>query len=533
MDKISSTEFYAYLLSKGLITKPQLSECFKMQQELRAKGEEARSLLSLLLEKEYLTIQQLQQLKQKTKNLQIPGYTILKKLGEGGMGSIYLAKQESSGKKVAIKVLAKELIHDTDFVTRFFREARAATTLDHPHIVKGLDFGKHRRCHYFVMEYIEGENVDHLLSDYGAFPEKKALTFAREIVLALEHAHHAQIIHRDIKPGNIMVTKKGKVKLLDFGLAKHLESTDMTKPGCTMGTPYYLSPEQGMGEPVDCRSDLYSLGITLFHFVTGQVPFTGKNPVLILTQHLKSPLPDPRTLKPELSEACAQFILKLSEKAKEDRFQNPQEVLKALDAVEKGEINWITPFSLISPKNKKKKSETSRLKKKENPLDLSSSAPPKETSRLKKKENPLDLSSSAPSKETSRLKKKENPLDLSSSAPSKETSRLKKKENPLDLSSSAPSKETSRLKKKENPLDLSSSAPSKETSRLKKKESTRLKKKETTSLSSKGVLEEKGGRFVSVKVLASFSSGSSKWFLWSGVSFFILSILFFCWAFFS
>ncbi|MEK7483436.1 MAG: protein kinase, partial [Planctomycetota bacterium] len=253
----------------------------------------------------------------------------------------------------AIKILAQELTKDKDFVRRFHQEARASAALNHRNIISGIDVGEANGLHYFVMEYAEGQTAGELLDKRGAFSEKQALTIIRAVASALNQAHQAKLIHRDIKPDNIMLTSVGEVKLLDFGLAKKIDGnsnlTQLTQAGATIGTPYYISPEQASGDPVDIRSDLYSLGVTLFHLVTGEPPFIGKNQLVIMTKHLSEKVPDPRIKHPQISEYCTKLIFRLMEKDKKKRFQTPQELSDALQSVQ--QTKSILPIAQSSPES--------------------------------------------------------------------------------------------------------------------------------------------------------------------------------------
>jgi serine/threonine protein kinase len=347
-DKNSSKAFYSSLVSQRIITIQQLKECARIQKELASLGLEKRSLLSLLLEKKYIQQQQILPewqiyLKEKSKSSslfpvvatlpEIQGYTLRKRIGQGAMGTVYLARQNSMKRDVAIKVLSKELAQNPDFIQRFHREARASAKLHHPNIINGIDFGEFCGIHYFVMEYIQGKTL-HQLLEQGPLSETKALEILKEVVIALEVAYQAQLIHRDIKPDNIMISEEtGEVKLLDFGLVKQKGSNQATQIEATLGTPNYVSPEQARGEEVDCRADIYSLGATLFHLVTGKPPFSGENPLIVLSKHLFQPLPDPKELNPEISAHCANLIFKMMEKEKEKRFQNPTELLSSLQNI--------------------------------------------------------------------------------------------------------------------------------------------------------------------------------------------------------
>ena len=210
--------------------------------------------------------------------LQIPGYESLGRIGQGAMGVVFKARQVSVDRLVAIKVLRDEAARDREYIERFRREARVAAKLSHNNIVGVIDAGEADGRHYFVMEYVEGTTVQDELDRGKAYDEKAALGIALAVARALEHAHERGLIHRDIKPANILLTRDGNIKLADLGLARMAADVQGTA-GVAAGTPYYISPEQARGQAdVDIRTDIYSLGATLYHMVTGRVPYSGATP---------------------------------------------------------------------------------------------------------------------------------------------------------------------------------------------------------------------------------------------------------------
>ena len=215
----------------------------------------------------------------------------MRKLGSGGMAEVYLAEDEELGRKVALKMLNERHARDEQFVERFKREARNAAGLSHPHIVRIYDRGQAEGTYYIAMEYLDGPTLKELLVRKGPTPPLTAIKFAREILSALAEAHRHEIVHRDIKPHNVIVSPDWNVKVTDFGIARS-GASQMTEAGSIVGTAQYLSPEQARGKPVDQRSDLYSLGIVLYEMLTGKVPFTGDAAVEIAMKHL-SAIPDP------------------------------------------------------------------------------------------------------------------------------------------------------------------------------------------------------------------------------------------------
>ncbi|MFH1024330.1 MAG: protein kinase, partial [Planctomycetota bacterium] len=266
----------------------------------------------------------------------IEGFELIRKLGGGGMGVTYLARQSSLNRLVALKVLRKSLARDQSFVGRFQREARLAGNLDHVNIVGVHDAGESGGFHYLVMEYVEGKSLQAMLDESGAMEEGFALHLAMQVARALDFAHNkAGIIHRDVKPDNILVTKEGIAKLCDFGLARSAEAeTRMTQTGVMMGTPHYVSPEQARGEKdVDIRSDIYSLGAMLYHLVTGRTPFQGSSAAVVMTKHLTEQVPWPADVNPAVSENCCRLVERMMAKAREDRYQDPAELLRNMERV--------------------------------------------------------------------------------------------------------------------------------------------------------------------------------------------------------
>ena len=256
-------------------------------------------------------------------------FGIVEKLGVGGMGVVYKARQLSMDRLVALKVLPRRLARDSSFIARFLREARSAARLNHPHIVQGIDVGEADGLYYFAMELVDGESLRDRIRRVGRVSESEALQVARQIALALEHANAHHIIHRDVKPDNILLTRDGVAKLADLGLAKRKTDAAVTQAGAPLGTPLYMSPEQARGQnDLDTRSDIYSLGATLYHAVVGSPPFTGPNATAVITRHLFERPPSPRDAVPELTEGFCSVILKMLAKEPKARYQSPEVLLE-------------------------------------------------------------------------------------------------------------------------------------------------------------------------------------------------------------
>lgn len=269
----------------------------------------------------------------------IEGYEIEQWLGEGTMGAVFRGRQISLDRSVAIKVLTPRLARNETFLRRFLREARAVARLNHPNVVSGIDVGSVRGCHYFVMEFVEGPTLLQILEQRGELTEEQATKLIRQVARALEHADKNSLVHRDVKPANIIVTKKGVAKLCDLGLAKLMdEDASETNEGRAMGTPFYISPEQARGDhDVDIRSDVYSLGATYYHAVCGRPPFQGRTPAVVMAKHLTEPLVPVQLIRPDVSRGCAAVIDRMLAKDRAERYQHPTELLEDLQLVLTGQ----------------------------------------------------------------------------------------------------------------------------------------------------------------------------------------------------
>ena len=256
-------------------------------------------------------------------------YEILEKIGSGGMSDVYKAKCHKLNRLVAIKVLKSEFTSDATFVSKFKMEAQAAAGLSHPNIVNIYDVVDEGDIHFIVMELVEGITLKSYITKKGHLDVKEAIGIAIQVASGIEAAHEQHIIHRDIKPQNMLISMDGKVKVADFGIARAVSSQTMNA-ATVVGSVHYISPEQARGGYSDERSDLYSLGITMFEMVTGHVPFEGDNTVTVALAHLEEPMPDPRTLNPDVSPSLARIILKCTEKRPERRYPNAAAVISDL-----------------------------------------------------------------------------------------------------------------------------------------------------------------------------------------------------------
>jgi serine/threonine-protein kinase len=331
------------IVEQGLATREEVDDCLAMQTEL-AKEQNQRSLADLLVENGYITRSQVERVRPQVDNeasvQQIPGYQILSKLGAGAMATVFKAKQISLDRMVAIKVLPKRMSDNPEFVDRFYKEGKAAAKLNNPNIVGAVDVGEANGFHYFVMEYVEGVTVFDKLEKGERYTEKEALQLIIQVCRALAHAHKAGFIHRDVKPKNIMITPDGTAKLADMGLAREASDVEaaQAEAGKAYGTPYYISPEQIRGElDVDQRADLYSLGATFYHMVTGRVPFDAPTPSAVMHKHLRDDLVPPDHLNPELSAGVGEIIEVAMSKKRKGRYQSAEEMLQDLEKVLAGE----------------------------------------------------------------------------------------------------------------------------------------------------------------------------------------------------
>jgi len=270
---------------------------------------------------------------------QINHYVIQRRLGQGGMGVVYHGRHVTLESDVAIKFLPAHLVSNADFVERFFREARAAAHLNHPNLISVHDAGTEGEVCYFVMEYVEGRDLSQVLKERNRFSEQEVLGFGLKVAAALAYAHKSNIIHRDIKPENLFLSNTGELKVGDLGLAKQTgdQGGSLTMSGMVVGTPFYISPEQIRGvKDIDPRTDIYSLGATLYHLVTGRVPYRGSSAAEIMAMHLNTDFPWPQTLNPMLSDRFCRLLSKMMAKDRKERFQTMDQVGEAIQACLEG-----------------------------------------------------------------------------------------------------------------------------------------------------------------------------------------------------
>jgi serine/threonine-protein kinase len=333
------------VVETGLATAEEVQACLAKQIRLRASGT-PMTLGEIFVRAGVATSSQLKRLGNPaddsvTQSLkQIPGFQIMQKIGAGAMASVYKARQLSLDRIVAIKILPKQFSEDPEFVKRFYAEGRAAAKLNHNNIVQAIDVGEYSGYHYFVMEFVDGMTVYDELIKKKVYSEEEALHQIVQIARALEHSHAKGFIHRDVKPKNIMITRDGTAKLADMGLARKADDAEAAKAekGRAYGTPYYISPEQvrGVGD-VDFRADIYSLGSTLYHMITGRVPFEGQSPSSIMQKHLKEPLVPPDHINKTISTGLAEVVERMMAKDRDQRYSTTTDLLVDLERVKKGE----------------------------------------------------------------------------------------------------------------------------------------------------------------------------------------------------
>jgi len=345
------------LISRGLITPDEYRQV-RVGGDLAANDNAAEALLQRLVKASLLTVHQARRAVQELTllmNQPIPGYELLEKLGQGAMGTVHKARQTSMDRLVAIKILQPRLASNPDFIKRFEHEARIAAKFSHNNIVQAIDVGSARNIHYFIMEHVEGKTMKQEIEGGKIFEEREAVDIVLQVAQALAHAHKRKLIHRDIKPANIILTPDGIAKLADLGMARATGDFAQAKAekGMTIGTPYYIAPEQVHGrEDVDSRADIYSLGATFYHMVTGQPPFPGKKVDAVLRAHLEEELTPPDHLNTSLSAGVGEVVEFMMAKDRRQRYQTPDDLIIDLECL----------FTGAPPKLARQRLETATLK---------------------------------------------------------------------------------------------------------------------------------------------------------------------------
>lgn len=340
------TEIGRAVVDLGLATRTEVEFC--REQQKQSSDPNQRSLADLLIEHQFITVNQAKRIRNQLdagRSSQIPGYQLISKLGKGAMATVYKARQVSLDRIVAIKVLPKRMSENPEFVERFYKEGKAAARLSHNNIVQAIDVGcSPDNYHYFVMEYVEGKTLYDVMQpppvgEGRNFTEAEALDIMIQITDAMAHSHQRGLIHRDIKPKNILLMPNGVAKLTDLGLARAVDDKDAaeSEAGKAYGTPYYISPEQIRGDvDIDFRADIYSLGATLYHLVTGRPPFEGDTPSAVMHKHLKQPLVPADHVNTALSSGIGEIIDVCMAKKREERYETTEELLEDLRAVREG-----------------------------------------------------------------------------------------------------------------------------------------------------------------------------------------------------
>ncbi len=330
------------VVDQGLATSDELQACMELARTGSGDGN-SKSLAALLVEHDIITKRQLERIRAQAdaerSGQQIPGYKVLGKLGAGAMATVFKARQLSLDRLVAIKVLPRKYSENKQFIERFYAEGKAAAQLNHPHIVQAYDVGQAGEYHYFVMEFVDGRTVYDDIVKNKRYSEADAIDASIQVAEALAHAHGKGLIHRDVKPKNIMLNRDGVVKLADMGLARAITDKEAAEAeqGKAFGTPYYISPEQIRGElKIGPPADIYSLGATLYHMVTGNVPFDGKNPSAVMHKHLKAELVPPDHANAKLSAGISEVIEMMMAKHPRDRYQRCDDLLTDLRLVRAG-----------------------------------------------------------------------------------------------------------------------------------------------------------------------------------------------------
>ena len=350
---------------KHVLSEQNYQVCLEVKNALK-KWDLEKSIDKVIVDKGFLSEDKMNALLKEFKggdeNL-IPGYRIIKKLGEGAMGEVYSGIDlENNNRPVAIKILYPYLGKKKSTAKRFLHEGTLCIEkLNHPNIVKGYEVGYEANHDFFfyVMELMEGKNIREMLDKDGPFSEPIALHILLQIASALEQAYNFKLVHRDIKPDNIMMTEQGVAKLCDLGLARDwTQDLSLTQTGAIMGTPFYISPEGAEGKFMDSRSDIYSLGATMYHIVVGKVPFPGENANIVLQRHCHEALIPPIAMQPNISAGLSAIIEMMMEKRPEDRYQTPSELIQDITRLQHG----YAPNALLRQKDTYGITETQRPK---------------------------------------------------------------------------------------------------------------------------------------------------------------------------
>jgi serine/threonine-protein kinase len=350
---LSNDDLVRWVRRERLATKEELQHCLDLFAKQQA-GPNPQTLLGILIAEAAITPNQARRVVRESSgsNNQIPGYQLLERVGQGSMGVVYKAKQLSMNRVVAIKVLAPRFAQNREFIERFQREARLAAQLACGNVVQAIDVGEVDGIHFFIMEFVDGVTVQYELERPRVFEERDALEIGVQVAQALDHASKRGLVHRDVKPANILLAKDGTAKLADLGLARMTSDVDMirSEAGRSVGTAYYISPEQVRGvDDVDVRSDIYSLGATLFHMTTGRPAFPGTTIAEQLRSHLKDPLIEPHYVRSDLSKGFGELIGYMMGKERSHRYQRPMDLVSDMKSVLKRGAPFIARETIPRP----------------------------------------------------------------------------------------------------------------------------------------------------------------------------------------
>ena len=330
-------------VKRGLADDATTQECLRAMADARRRWESI-SLAGLMVRRGLITKYQASELTAAAATTGqgelIGGFRIIDKLGEGAMGAVYMAVQLALDRVVALKVLPERLAGNQEYIERFLREAKVAARLEHTNVVRAIDIGESHGKYYFAMELVEGRSLESVLSERGSLAEEEAVDVALQATHGLVCAWQNGLIHRDIKPDNLLVTYDGVVKIADLGLAKGVsvpEDKRLTQEGTTLGTPHYISPEQALAEDVDIRTDIYALGVTLYRMLTGTLPFGGDTPVKIVTARFAADAKPVREINPKVTREIEQVVETMMARKRDDRYPDPLVLLYDLELVARGE----------------------------------------------------------------------------------------------------------------------------------------------------------------------------------------------------
>ncbi len=335
-------DFATLALAHKVVTREQIEAAQAILQQEALAGKARRNIEDVLLERGMIKAEAVWAVYKARERLlrdaqsrgqRIGGYEILGKLGEGGLGVVYKARQLSMGRIVALKLLHEKWATDDEFRKRFLVEARLVGRLNHQNLIQVFDVGRHKNTLFYSMEYVDGETVEDMIERDGKIPLPEAIEIVFGITRALQYLHTKGIVHRDVKPGNIMVTRGGVAKLGDFGFVKSSLDSVLSTEGEVLGTPDYISPEAALGEKdLDFRSDIYSLGATIYHMLSGRPPFGGSGST-VMEAHIKNQAPALQSLCPDLPPRAIRLVEKMMQKDREDRHASFAELFEDLEAV--------------------------------------------------------------------------------------------------------------------------------------------------------------------------------------------------------